>query len=34
MFLYKDAFYNKDSEKKDIAEVIVAKNNGGICKTV
>lgn len=34
MFLYKEDYYDKYSEKKDIAEVIVAKNNDGICKTV
>lgn len=25
MFLYRDDYYNKDSEKKNIAEVIIAK---------
>ena len=29
MFLYRDDYYNKDSEKKDIAEVIIAKHRGG-----
>ena len=29
MFLYRDDYYNKDSEKKDIAEVILAKHRGG-----
>ena len=29
MFLYRDDYYNQDSEKKDIAEVIIAKHRGG-----
>lgn len=29
MFLYRDDYYNKDSEKKNIAEVIIAKNRNG-----
>ncbi len=29
MFLYRDEYYNEDSEKKNIAEVIVAKNRHG-----
>ena len=29
MFLYRDDYYNKESEKKDIAEVIIAKQRGG-----
>ena len=29
MFLYRDDYYNQDSEKKDIAEVIMAKHRGG-----
>lgn len=29
MFLYRDDYYNKESEKKDIAEVIIAKHRGG-----
>ena len=29
MFLYRDDYYNPDSEKKDIAEVIIAKHRGG-----
>ena len=28
MFLYRDDYYNKESEKKDIAEVIIAKQRG------
>ena len=34
MFLYRDDYYNKDSEKKDIAEVIIAKHRGGSTGTV
>lgn len=30
MFLYRDDYYNKDSEKKNIAEIIVAKNRDRI----
>ena len=33
-FLYRDDYYNKDSEKKDIAEVIIAKHRGGSTGTV
>ena len=29
MFLYRDDYYNPESEKKDIAEVIIAKHRGG-----
>ena len=29
MFLYRDDYYNPDSEDKDIAEVIIAKHRGG-----
>ena len=29
MFLYRDDYYNPDSEKKNIAEVIIAKHRGG-----
>lgn len=29
MFLYRDAYYNKDSEMKNLAEVIVAKQRNG-----
>ena len=29
MFLYRDDYYNEDSEKKNIAEVIIAKNRSG-----
>ncbi len=34
MFLYRDDYYNQDSEKKDIAEVILAKHRGGSTGTV
>ena len=34
MFLYRDYYYNKESEKKDIAEVIIAKQRGGQTGTV
>lgn len=33
-FLYRDDYYNKESEKKDIAEVIIAKQRGGSTGTV
>ena len=29
MFLYRDEYYHDDSEKKNIGEVIVAKNRHG-----
>ena len=35
LLLYRDDFYNKEnSQKKNIAEVIVAKNRHGECKTI
>jgi len=34
MFLYRDDYYNQDSEKKDIAEIIIAKQRGGSLGTV
>ena len=34
MFLYRDDYYNPDSEKKNIAEVIMAKHRGGSTGTV
>ena len=34
MFLYRDDYYNQDSEKKGIAEVIIAKHRGGSTGTV
>ena len=34
MFLYRDDYYNHDSEKKDIAEIIIAKQRNGPVGTV
>jgi replicative DNA helicase len=34
MFLYRDDYYNKESEEKDIAEVIIAKHRSGSTGTV
>lgn len=34
MFLYRDDYYNPDSEKKNVAEVILAKHRGGSTGTV
>ena len=34
MFLYRDDYYNKDSEMKDMAEVIIAKQRNGPIVTV
>ncbi len=34
MFLYRDDYYNKDSERKNIAEVIIAKQRNGPTGTV
>ena len=34
MFLYRDDYYNEDSEEKNIAEVIIAKQRGGSTGTV
>ena len=34
MFLYRDDYYNPDSENKNIAEVIIAKNRSGSTGTV
>jgi len=34
MFLYRDDYYNQDSEQKNIAEVIIAKHRGGSTGTV
>ena len=34
MFLYRDDYYNQESEKKDIAEVIIAKHRGGSTGTI
>ena len=34
MFLYRDVYYNKDTDKKNIAEVIIAKQRNGPIGTV
>ncbi len=34
MFLYRDDYYNKDSDEKDISEVIIAKHRSGSTGTV
>ena len=34
MFLYRDDYYNKDSENKGIAELIIAKQRNGPIGTV
>ncbi len=34
MFLYRDDYYNEDSEKKNVAEVIIAEHRGGSTGTV
>jgi replicative DNA helicase len=34
MFLYRDDYYNKDTEKKNIAEVIIAKQRNGPVGTI
>ena len=34
MFLYRDDYYNPDTEKKNVAEVIIAKHRGGSTGTV
>ena len=34
MFLYRDDYYNEDSEKKNIAEIIIAKHRSGSTGTV
>lgn len=34
MFLYRDDYYNEDSERKNVAEVIIAKHRGGSTGTV
>ena len=34
MFIYRDEIYNKETDKKNVAEIIVAKNRGGSTGTV
>lgn len=34
MFLYRDDYYNQDSDRKNVAEVIIAKHRGGSTGTV
>ena len=34
MFIYRDDYYNHDTEKKDIAEIIIAKQRNGPIGTV
>ena len=34
MFLYRDDYYNKESEDRNLAEVIIAKHRGGSPGTV
>ncbi len=34
MFLYRDDYYNEDSEKKNVAEIILAKHRGGATGTI
>lgn len=34
MFIYRDDYYNENSEKKNIAEIILAKHRGGSTGTV
>ena len=34
MFIYRDDYYNHDSDKKDIAEIIIAKQRAGSIGTV
>ena len=34
MFLYRDDYYNPETEKKNVAEVIIAKNRQGSTGTV
>ena len=29
MFIYRDDYYNKDSDRKGIADIIIAKQRGG-----
>ena len=34
LFLYRDEYYNSDTEKKNLAEVIVAKQRSGATGTI
>ena len=34
MFIYRDDYYYKESEKPNIAEIIISKNRNGECKTI
>jgi replicative DNA helicase len=34
MFLYREDYYNQETDKKNIAEIILAKNRGGATGTV
>ena len=34
MFLYRDDYYNKDTEQKNIAELIIAKQRNGPTGTI
>ncbi len=34
MFIYRDDYYNPDTEKKNVAEIIIAKQRNGAIGTV
>ena len=34
MFIYRDDYYNEDSPKKGVAEIILAKHRGGSIGTI
>lgn len=34
MFLYRDEYYNRDTENPNLEEIIVAKNRNGATKVV